>query len=766
MTSIAIKKAYSSHRFNRKRIETDTLFALPAGSVSLEGKLDYAIRFIEDFQLLDTSLWKKFAEQFRNTSPKADDADNGWRGEYWGKMMRGACFTYQYTKNPELYSVLASTVRDMMSNADEQGRISTYSVQAQYNGWDMWCRKYVMLGMEYFIEICEDEAFIEEIKKCLMAQADYLVDTIGYESEGKVLITKTSGHWKGMNSSSILEPIVRLYNLTGEQKYFDFATYIIDCGVICDENVSIFEMAYADELELAKYPVTKAYEMMSCFEGLLEYYRITGIEKWKQATVNFARRIRLAEISVIGSCGCTHELFDNTAVRQANTEYNGIIQETCVTVTYMKLCFQLLSLTGDSVYADEIERSVYNALLGAINFDKHRICGGLPFDSYSPLLFNNRMRGVGGQKYLSDGSFYGCCACIGSAGTGLIGLSSALLHEKGIVINTYSNAIINTENPYGENIGIKVVTDYPVSGIVNIEFTEDSEKEYSLFLRIPEWSKKSFASLNGECIDVKCGEYVEMRKAFKKGDYITLSLDMRARLIYPLPDPDDKNAVHHVAIKRGPLMLARDSRLSSDIEEVVHFTPDADGCVECEIENTAKFDKFITVNVKNSDKINIAMIDYASAGRTWDDKSITTVWLPTVDYWTVDFNKEITITSPNMWGMEAGKYPFIFNSDGLLAIGEENTEGEKFALWSTGDDRYLIRAVSSGQYLVLTPDNRSITLGEKGIEFSIKKHAQNRYRIAVAAERLEFIGPEDTVNTLIKLGAPSCEASHVFRFEQ
>ena len=46
------------------------------------------------------------------------------------------------------------------------------------------------------------------------------------------------------------------------------------------------------------------------------------------------------------------------------------MQETCVTVTWIKLCYQLLRITGDSVYADEIEKSVYNALYGAVNTEK------------------------------------------------------------------------------------------------------------------------------------------------------------------------------------------------------------------------------------------------------------------------------------------------------------------------------------------------------------------------------------------------------------
>ena len=108
--------------------------------------------------------------------------------------------------------------------------------------------------------------------------------------------------------------------------------------------------------------------MMSCFEGLLEYYYVTGIEKYKEAVINFANAVMETEISVIGCCGVTHELFDFTRARQT-VRYEGESQETCVTVTWMKLCARLLALTGDSRFADCMEQSFYNAYLSTLNVD-------------------------------------------------------------------------------------------------------------------------------------------------------------------------------------------------------------------------------------------------------------------------------------------------------------------------------------------------------------------------------------------------------------
>ena len=103
--------------------------------------------FILQKQLKDKELWKKFVNVFKS---KADIVDQGWRGEYFGKMMRGACLTYRYYPDEELYEIMYDTVKNLLATQDELGRIATYTVEAEYNGWDMWTRKYVLVGCLYF----------------------------------------------------------------------------------------------------------------------------------------------------------------------------------------------------------------------------------------------------------------------------------------------------------------------------------------------------------------------------------------------------------------------------------------------------------------------------------------------------------------------------------------------------------------------------------------------------------------------------------------
>ena len=62
----------------------------------------------------------------------------------------------------------------------------------------------------------------------------------------KIPIGKTSHLWFGANSLSILEPVIRMYNLTDDKKYLDFAEYLVKSGPDGKDN-NIFELAFQGE---------------------------------------------------------------------------------------------------------------------------------------------------------------------------------------------------------------------------------------------------------------------------------------------------------------------------------------------------------------------------------------------------------------------------------------------------------------------------------------------------------------------------------------
>ena len=608
----------------KKRLETDVLFEAAPGNFSYDSEYDKAAKFVESHQSKNIALWSSFVEQFKL---QVDSNDGGWSGEFYGKMMRGACWIYKYTKDSALYSILENTVRYLLSCTEEDGRISSYKREKEFTFWDMWCRKYVLLGTQYFYEICKDEELKEEIIRVLNAHLDYIIDHIG-EDEGKIDILESTTHnpatWGALNSSSILEPVVRQYYLTGNKRYIDFAGYIVKRGGSKWGN--IYTLAVEGNTPPYEYPVTKAYEATSFFEGVLEYYRATGDEDAKRAFLNFMSRVVETDLTVIGCSGCTHELFDHSSIMQTEIN-NEVKQETCVTVTLMKAFYQALCLTGEAKYADAMERSGYNAMLGSINFPKNtesatdmpsreiygydkvnpftRLIEGYTFDSYAPLYKDKRNRRVGGYRRMPGDKSYGCCACIGASGVAVMPLSSVMLSNDGIRINHLMNGSVTLDG-----VTLKIETDYPYGDTAKITVNTDIKDPFSIGIRVPSFTDG--VKVNGSVAMADELGYATITKVWANDEIITVQIPKRITTT-------ELNG--KISVSSGIIVLALDERIENIDVKVT------DKIVKTE-KIGVPFSAREAYSITFDNGVTVKMVDFASAG--WDfshKKSRITVWL-------------------------------------------------------------------------------------------------------------------------------------------
>jgi len=600
------------------------LSLLNVGSYHLGGYPSKMVDYTIKNQLLDEKTWELFVNQFRIHS----DTDKDWRGEFWGKMMRGGSLTYHLTKNQKLYQVLTNSVKDILSVQETNGRISSYPKDIELQSWDMWARKYVMLGLIYYYDICKSIRLKKNILISLTKQADYIIAHVG-EGEGKKSIFATSANYGGLNSCSILEAFVKLYNLTNEERYYNFATYIVESG-FC-EDMNLVELCQTRQKPPYQFTHPKAYEMMSCFEGLLEYSKLKDNEKYLQPVINFVDMLLETDYTIVGSSGCTSEFLDNSTETQ--TKYtDDILQETCVTVTLMKLCAKLLLLTGNAKYADVIERSGYNALFGAVNNENQTMektegrvwtLDGMytvphepfPFDSYSPLIAQKRGRVIGGFKELQEGRSYGCCACIGSAGTAIFGLTSVLQNDDTIYFNLYNDCKVSTIIN-NTKVSLKMVADvYGRKGTTL--FIKGAKQAFTLMFRVPEWAKKSFrVYVNGwKAENVEKDGYIRLDKRWED-EKIQIKFDLSVRAVV-------KN--EKVAFVRGPIILARDERLG-DVEKPLQLTVKNGRKVPYSFEKNPLFNANETVSIETGDGA-ILLCDYSQAGKNYDEENCKiTIW--------------------------------------------------------------------------------------------------------------------------------------------
>ncbi|MCX6329817.1 MAG: glycoside hydrolase family 127 protein [Bacteroidia bacterium] len=539
-----------------------------------------------------------------------------WQSEFWGKWIQSAIAAYDYNHDPELLAIIKNAVSGLIATQLPNGYIGNYSDAAALQQWDIWGRKYTLLGLLAYYDLTSDKDALNAAKRV----ADHLLTQVG---PGKADIVKT-GNYRGMPSSSILEPMVYLYRKTSDKRYLDFAKYIVAQWETPDGPRLISSaLAGITVSERFPHPSTwwsyengqKAYEMMSCYDGLLELYKITGEQSWLKAVEMSVKDIIDNEINIAGS-GSAFECWYKGAKYQTEPAYHTM--ETCVTMTWMKLCFNLLHITGNPQYADEIEKSTYNALLAAMKYDGSQIA------KYSPL---SGVRHAGEEQC---GMHINCCNANGPRAFMMLPKFAVMGGQNEIYLNIYSRSECSIHLKSKNKISIEQVTDYPVNDIIEVNVNPEKQENFTIAFRIPSWSKNSVITVNGtEISNVESGSYKRITRLWNKGDKVVLKLDLTGRLV---------NLNGYQAILRGPVVLARDTRFNDGFIYESAVVKDKDGTVDLKPSSMKPSNiwmSFTAPLVLGTDlegefrnPKQISFCDFTSAGNTWGEDSRYLVWIP------------------------------------------------------------------------------------------------------------------------------------------
>ena len=597
----------------------DTFRPLPAGNIHLTNYLENDIENSIQHWSKGVVPYAKLVEFYRSGRPQFA------LGEMWGKSVRSACMFYRYTHDASLKEILHQTVYDLLSTTRSNGSISCTAEDKQPDGegGDIWERKYVLLALsQYYTQVEADPKVLEAMKR----EALSIVNQVG--DAPKVDINSLGWSANHIESSSVLEPMMRLYNLTGDKRFLDFANYIVRNGGCQGEN--IFQQAIDNVpccLMAGIYP--KAYEMTSVFEGLVEYYRATGEEKWKTSFTNYFNNVRNQEITIIGNGGGDQphgsqphqqawagEAWDSTKYEQSNPQVKRMM-ETCTGVTWMKFCSQILRLTGNVQAVDEIERYVYNGLLGAMKPT------GDGF-SYVNLLNGEKVTNVGwGWNF--DGLPVTCCNLNGPMGLAYIPFVAVMQAKEGPVVNLYNAARIKAETALGNPVEMTIRTEFPKDNHVAIAVNPAAPEKFTIKLRIPAWSANTVVSVNGKKIrGVKPCSYLNITRNWKNNDKIELMLDMRCHLLDASRSCNPEGR-RFQALQYGPIVLSRDENMDADYNKPVQIVANKNGEVKISKTTPTLSSARMEFLVPTTSGM-IHMVDYSSVN-CWNGKKICT-WLP------------------------------------------------------------------------------------------------------------------------------------------
>lgn len=539
-----------------------------------------------------------------------------WQTEFIGKWMLGAIASYRYTDDKELLNKIKEAASDLMSTQREDGYIGNYKETDRLTNWDIWGRKYTSLALLDYYNLTGDKKALKSVERLINGLMDEL-------KTRNVDIAKT-GLYRGMPSCSILEPVMYLYQYTKKRKYLDFATEIVAAvekpGSTRLVTKALENVPVAHRFDFPKKWWSyenghKAYEMMSCYVGLIEYGKAVGDGKYLEAALAAAQNILDTEINVAGS-GAAFECWYGGKECQTVPAYHTM--ETCVTFTWMQLLDRLWQQTGDSKYADEFERTMYNALMASLRGD------GKEISKYSPL----EGRRQHGEEQC--GLPINCCNANGPRGFAMIPDFALRTRRDTLFVNLYMPLEAGLDVGKSK-LNIKISNDFPKTGNNKIEISRQGKDEVVLALRIPEWCEGKYCvSVDGRVIDrspVKGYVTVPVEKGTTA---ITADFHLAAKI-------ERLNGMQ--ALTRGPLVFARDNRYNDgDVDECGIVKEDEKGEVDMKFLSDGNEFAWCTVEVpmilgtdledpENSAGRMVKFCDFGSAGNDWSRDGRYRVWI-------------------------------------------------------------------------------------------------------------------------------------------
>jgi DUF1680 family protein len=202
-------------------------------------------------------------------------------------------------------------------------------------------------------------------------------------------------------------------------------------------------------------------------------------------------------------------------------------------VTWLQLSWELLRLTGEAQYAEELERSVYNALLGAQNPQNGDIC------YFTPL---------NGKKSPTPG--INCCVSSEPRGISMIPQLTWGGRGDGVAVLLYVPGHVSVETRAG-TIGIDAKTNYPADGSVALAMHPPRATRFPLYLRVPAWTTRYTATVGTQQYNGTPGQFLTIDREWKGGDEVRIDLDLTVRVLSGGP-----SYPYGVTITRGPQVLA------------------------------------------------------------------------------------------------------------------------------------------------------------------------------------------------------------------
>jgi len=380
------------------------------------------------------------------------------------------------------------------------------------------------------------------------------------------LVSTFLGREGGLDGHPIVETaLVELYRQTGATVYLELARQFVDgrgYGLIGDSG---FGTRYLQDSQPIREQTALAGHTVRALyleSGVVDVATETGDPELLAASITRWDDMVATKTTLTGSNGSRHsgEAFGDAFELPPDRAYN----ETCAAIASFHWSWRLLLATGDSKYADLMERVLYNGFGAAVSVDGQR------FFYVNPLQRR-------GDHFEEDDpgrrrEWFSCACCPPN----IMRLIASLHHyvattaEDILFLHLLTASRISAPLA-GADLSVDVATDYPWDGQVRVGVRSAPASECGIAVRIPAWSHEHSVRLNGDLVESDATRvgYLLLRRRWRPGDVLELTLDVRPRLTYPNRRIDALRGT--VAVERGPLVYCfeqADQSVSTSVEDL------------------------------------------------------------------------------------------------------------------------------------------------------------------------------------------------------
>ena len=462
------------------------------------------------------------------------------------KALEGMAYSLINNPDPELEKKADEWIDKFAAAQQPDGYINTFYTLTGLDKWwtnmdkhEMYCAGHMIeAGVAYYQATGK-----RKLLDVCIRMTDHMMSQFG---PGK-------RHWVPGHEEIELA-LVKLYQTTQEQKYLDFAYWLLEerghgHGTMGDEGK--WDPVYYQDIVPVRRLTDISGHAVRC---MYLYCGMADVAALKNDTGYIAAIDRLWDdvvhrnMYITGGIGSSR---DNEGFTEDYDLPNlDAYCETCASVGMVLWNQRMNQLTGDSKYIDVLERSLYNGALAGISL------GGDRFFYVNPLESK-------GDHHRQE--WYGCACCPSQLSRFLPSIGNYIYasSDDALWVNLY---IGNTgQIRIGEtDILLTQETDYPWDGSVKLTISTSQPLEKEIRLRIPNWCKTYDLSINGKRINVSEEKGYAVIKDWKSQDVIALDMDMPVEIV--AADPHAKENFGKRAIQRGPLVYCME-----EIDNPVYF---------------------------------------------------------------------------------------------------------------------------------------------------------------------------------------------------